>query len=200
MFLTGAATLQTWNYFRNTIDTLHTILLLHGSYTYSILDFGAYGQLEFILWSVELSALLSGIVAFVVQGYYCVRLHRLTSWRLVPGICAVLAVASFGFNIAKVTMLFGSGRWQVVQEGEFQWQMTGMLVVGAGADVLITTALCTALLRMRSGLVFSDRLIYRLVSFVFGSGALTCATSLAECIVYLTWNNRGRSAIEAICE
>ncbi|EJD43206.1 hypothetical protein AURDEDRAFT_167623 [Auricularia subglabra TFB-10046 SS5] len=212
MYLTGAATLQTWNYFRNftddriptifetsptigfplkscAADTLHSILLVHACYTYSILDFGDYDQLEVILWSVDVAALLSGIVAFTVQGYYCVRLHRLTSWRLVPGICAVLASATFAFCIAKVAVLLAGGRWQVVQESAFQWRMTSMLVVGAVTDVLITTALCTALLQMRSGLVLSDRLIYRLVSFAFGSGALTCVASIVECIVYLTWNN-----------
>ncbi|EJD43203.1 hypothetical protein AURDEDRAFT_167620 [Auricularia subglabra TFB-10046 SS5] len=205
MYLTGAATLQTWNYFRNftddriftkilvvltyAADTLHTILLLHACYTYSIMDFGDYDQLEVILWSVDVAALLSGLVAFTVQGYYCVRLHRLTSWRLVPVIYAVLASATFAFCIAKVAVLLAGGRWQVVQESAFQWRMTSMLVVGAVTDVLITTALCTALLRMRSGLVLSDRLIYRLVSFAFGSGALTCVASIVECIVYLTWNN-----------
>lgn len=96
------------------------------------------------------------------------RLHRLTGWRVLPGICALLATASLAFNTAKVKLLFASGSWSVVAQKEFQWRMTAMLVVGAAADLLITAALCTALLRMRSGVVPTGLLIYRLVSFAFG--------------------------------
>lgn len=205
ILLTGAATLQTWNYFRTfkadipgnkilvafvyVVDTSHTILLVHGCYTNSVLQFGDHDKVRVMLWSIKLSALINGVVAFIVQGYYSLRLHRLTSWRLVPLICATLSTARFALNIAKVATIYGTGHWQVVASREFRWQMIAMLVAGAAADISLAAALCFALLRMRSGLVSSDLLVYLLVSFASGSGALTSAASLSECIVYPSTND-----------
>ncbi|EJD35056.1 hypothetical protein AURDEDRAFT_140440 [Auricularia subglabra TFB-10046 SS5] len=185
MFLTGAATIQRGNYFRTFsddkvynkmlvilvygTDTLHTTLLVHGCYVTSILHFGDYEQLEMMLWSVKLSALLNGVVAFVAQAYYCLRLLRLTSWHFIPAICATLATARLAFNIAKVVTIYGTGRWQVVASHEFRWQMIAMLVSGAATDISLAAALSFALFRMRSGLVSSDLLIHRLISFAFGT-------------------------------
>ena len=48
-------------------DTLHSLFLLHASYTYTITFFGDYKALEQLIWSVQATVLINGLIAFVVQ-------------------------------------------------------------------------------------------------------------------------------------
>lgn len=201
LFLTGIATLQVWNYYRNfpqdtasvktlvasvyCADTLHTALLLHATFYYSITSFGNFLALEPLVWSLNSSVLLNGMVAFTVQTYYCLRVFRITASAPTALACWTLAVLRLGFTIAETVTLFVSGNRSVTATHTFRWEITATQVVGAVSDMAIATFICQSLLRRKTEMTHTDKMVDKIVVFTVGSGLLTGLAALAECITCL---------------
>ncbi|EJD43221.1 hypothetical protein AURDEDRAFT_167637 [Auricularia subglabra TFB-10046 SS5] len=199
MFLSGVSTLQAWNYFRRftqdmrrikilvivvyVLDAFHSILLIHSTYDYTILHFGDFEALEVVVWSMEYSVLLNGVIAFIT--YYCLRIYRLTSSRLIAGGCYLLVCLRVAFTVVEWVTLERSGLWAIVKTPTFRWQLSTMLVVGAVSDVAVAAAICITLLRMRTGFKATDMLVDKIVTFTVGSGLLSSIAAVTECATYL---------------
>ncbi|EJD36268.1 hypothetical protein AURDEDRAFT_174658 [Auricularia subglabra TFB-10046 SS5] len=195
LFLTGIATLQVWNYYRNfpqdtasvktlvmavyCADTLHTALLLHATFHYSITSFGNFPALEPLVWSLNSSVLLNGMT------YYCLRVFRITTSAATALACWTLAVLRLGFTIAETVTLFASGDRSVTATPTFRWEITATQVVGAVSDMSIAFFICQSLLRRKTEMTHTDRMVDKIVIFAVGSGLLTGLAALAECITCL---------------
>lgn len=205
LLLTGVTVVQVWNYMRNfpqdslqtklmvfgifVLDAFHSVLLMHTTYFYTIESFGNYKALLNLTWSLSLSIQIAGIIAFVVQGYYCFRVYRITHSKIAAIGCLILSTGRFIFNIMEVVTMFSGGTVATVEGPTFRWQMTSTLIIGAVSDVVIAFFICGALLRMRSGFRATDKLVDKLVTFTIGSGLLTSIAAIIQAVLYLTQNN-----------
>lgn len=168
------------------LDVFHSGLLLHSSYKYMHLAlYGNSDSLGSLVWTIEIMVLLNGLVAFVVHLYYCVRVYHLTSRKWVTALCLLLSLLRGAFNVVACKTFRQAGRWSVIELTAFRWELSTLLIIGAASDVVIAAAICTALLRMRTGFSLSNRLVDRLVAFTIGSGLLTGVVAVAECVIYL---------------
>ena len=89
--------------------------------------------------------------------------------RLIALGCWGLCLGRFGLNVAEVSTLFESGRWEAVKTFQFKWQMTSTLIVGAASDILIAALICGSLARMRTGIKETERLLDRILMFTIGT-------------------------------
>lgn len=204
MFLTGIATLQVWNYFRDYdddpksvrlmvifvygADVLHTALLCHSLYHYTIIKFGQFLDLQTIVWSLEATIPMAGVVAFVVQTYFCVRIQRITGW-IAAGVCWILALARLILDCFLTQEVAGAGVFVILQAKRAKTLGLGTLIVGAVSDVLIAGFMCMGLLRARSGFARTDKLLDKLVAYTIGSGLLTSIVALCEAVTFGVLSN-----------
>ncbi|EJD43212.1 hypothetical protein AURDEDRAFT_167629 [Auricularia subglabra TFB-10046 SS5] len=202
IFLSGIATLQTWNYFRNywgdpvvtrllvasiyVMDTIHSATLVAAIYQYTIRNFGDYAALVSWIWELRLSIILNGVIAFVVQTYFCDRVRRVRQGYVLAGVCWSLSVARFAFNILMSRTISTHPVATTLLLPRFKWQITATLIVGAASDVAIAACICERLIHMRGqGFRETDRVLDRLVAFTVASGLLTSVAAVIEAILYL---------------
>ncbi|KZV85688.1 hypothetical protein EXIGLDRAFT_725612 [Exidia glandulosa HHB12029] len=226
MFLTGIATLQIWNYlstyykdskflmstllplfasrccanarYISVLDSVHTIFLLHASFHYLVKSFGDYEALNAVSWSIEASLIMNGFIAFAVQTYYCLRVHRLLKSNKIALFCWLLVVARLVLNLVEAATLVRSGQWSVTESFALKWQLPATLVIGAVSDIVIAASICTGLLRYRSGFASSDRLVDKLIAYTVGSGLLTAVMAIIEMILVRSSNSTGFSYIATV--
>ncbi|EJD36986.1 hypothetical protein AURDEDRAFT_129720 [Auricularia subglabra TFB-10046 SS5] len=144
---------------------------------------GSLESLERMTWTLMASIPLTGLMAFLVEGFYCMRVWRLTRSKPVAAVCGVLTVARLAVTAATSTTIIRTGGWSVVALHEYRAELGTQLGVGAAADIAIAAAICTTLVRMRSGFAATNRMIDGIVAFTIGSGLATSIVSLAECII-----------------
>ncbi|KZV85680.1 hypothetical protein EXIGLDRAFT_753194 [Exidia glandulosa HHB12029] len=205
MFLTGIATLQIWNYLSTyyqdskllistvisvyVMDSVHTAFLLHASFHYLVQSFGDYEALNAVSWSIEACVIMNGFIAFAVQTFYCLRVHRLLKSNTIALLCWLLVVARFVLNFIESGTLVRSGQWKVTETVALKWQLPATLVVGAVSDIAIAASICIGLLRYRSGFSSTNRLVDKLIAYTVGSGLLTAIMAILETILYLSMDN-----------
>ncbi|EJD43220.1 hypothetical protein AURDEDRAFT_167636 [Auricularia subglabra TFB-10046 SS5] len=202
VFLTGIATLQTWNYFRYYscdpigtkllvllvyfLDTLQSVFVIISTYQYTILFFGDYQSLELWVWGMRMSVTLNGVIAFTVQTYFCDRVRRVRKGTLLAGACWFLTLTRFAFNILMSVTIWENPVAAALQLPRLRWQISTTLIVGAVSDVAIAVCICERLIRFRGhGVRETDRVLDRLVAFTVGSGLMTSVAAVLTAILYL---------------
>ncbi|EJD43218.1 hypothetical protein AURDEDRAFT_185654 [Auricularia subglabra TFB-10046 SS5] len=207
VFLTGIATLQIWNYFRNfgatdskglrlmvlfvyLVDTLHSALIVSAMYQYLILSFGDYTMLGSVVVCLRLTIIINGASAFLVQTYYCNRVRRITQSNLLAGGCWALAIVRLAFSVLIAITMWEFPQCDTLVLPRFRWMVSTTLIVGAASDIGIAACICHRLLRLRGvGVRETDRLVDRLVNLTVGSGLMTSVAAGIECILYLSMHN-----------
>ncbi|KZV95461.1 hypothetical protein EXIGLDRAFT_834286 [Exidia glandulosa HHB12029] len=200
MFLTGIATLQAWNYARDYqedskrlkilvtfvyfADLLHSAMLAHTLYWYTIRNFGLYAALGEFVWSFDTATPLAGIVAFVVQTFFCARIKHITgTWTYAIG-CWILAAARLVLNCVFASQVVRAGVFSVLGEPKTKALGLATLSVGAASDVLIAGFLCAGFSHRRSGFAPTDKLLNKLVAYTIGTGLITSIIALCEAITF----------------
>ncbi|KZV79542.1 hypothetical protein EXIGLDRAFT_841506 [Exidia glandulosa HHB12029] len=204
MFLVGVCTLQVWNYFRNfpedpkgvkllvgvvyAGDLVHSVLLMHSVYHYTILNFGNPAALGLTVNTLQVSVLFVGGIAFVVQTFFCLRVLRITESKILALGCFALTLVRIGFNISIAVNVFIAGNFAAV-ETDFKWLIVTTLCVGAASDVAIAACMCMGLMRRRTGFAPTDKLVDKLIAYIIGSGLLTSVVAVVEVVCFLTMVN-----------
>ncbi|KZV87069.1 hypothetical protein EXIGLDRAFT_774049 [Exidia glandulosa HHB12029] len=205
MVLTGIAILQVWNYYRDystdpvvvrllvcgvfVADLLHSVCLIHAVYHYTIASFGKYAALLEIVWSLDTTIPLAGVLAFVVQSYFCMRIYRITTSFLVAGFCWTLALARLIFDSFLAQDVISGGNFAVLQSHKSRVLTLATLFIGAASDVFIAVFICVGLTRARSGFAATDKIVDKLVAYTIGSGALTSVLAVIEAVTFATMDN-----------
>ncbi|EJD49695.1 hypothetical protein AURDEDRAFT_122115 [Auricularia subglabra TFB-10046 SS5] len=172
----------------------------------SILDFNvSFGSLEM---GTYVSMFLVGITTLQAWNYFrafpgdpvpvkamCyfgLRVLKITERKSLAFAIWILSAIRLGLTISLAVTARIDGTLVVVHSGSFKWQTSLATAVGAFTDIT-ALALCTGLLRRRTGSTRSDKLIDRLVAFTVGSGLLTSIITVAHLITYLTMNGNCQS-------
>ncbi|KZW02335.1 hypothetical protein EXIGLDRAFT_734480 [Exidia glandulosa HHB12029] len=203
-FLVGIVTLQTLNYFRNfnkdpwtikllvatvyIFDLLHSAFLMHTLYVYSVTKYGIPEALASSVWSLNTSIIFQGLVALLVQSFFCLRIFRISgSWILV-GVCLPLVLARFVMSMVVVSIDFRFESFAVV-EIRYETFVAATLSVVAVNDVAIATCMVGSLLRQKTGFSATNKLIDRIIGFVVSTGLLTGVLAVIDVITFVTMKN-----------
>lgn len=168
------------------LDASHALLLVTGTYQYTIEWFGQYSMLQYIDRSSQVSVVLAGIILFLVQvrartsqrarltrnvifqTYYCCRVQRITGSTAIAGACWLLALVRFVLIMCISVTVVSDGTWDALRKPSWHWEMITIQSVGAASDIVIAALICAGMWRMRSGMQASDKLVDKLVAFTIG--------------------------------
>ncbi|KZV90471.1 hypothetical protein EXIGLDRAFT_837795 [Exidia glandulosa HHB12029] len=206
IFHSGMTMVQAGNYFRmfpgdstllkalvvaiSGTDILHTGLIVHAVYYYTIQTYGDPQALSGIVWSLQATILLVGLSMLVVRTYFCaVRVYRLTSSALAAIVCWVPALVAAAINLSVAISVFIDPSWSIARTYSFIWRLTAIVCLSAATDVLVACCICYGLFKLRSGFSASDQIVDKLIICTVGSGLLTSVASVIQAVTYLTMDN-----------
>ncbi|KAF8879136.1 hypothetical protein BD779DRAFT_1163234 [Infundibulicybe gibba] len=160
-------------------DTVHLCLVSHTMYHYLVSNYDQPASLEIIVWSIVLESLFTGATAVLVQGFYAMRVWRMSHGsRFLTGLIIVLVLSNAGCSIAWVTLALGCQTFtKLLVISPLTITINAFTVV---IDVLIAGTLCVLLYRARTGFKKSDSIINRLMIFVVNTGVLTSCCAIAS--------------------
>jgi len=161
-----------------TFDATHLCLVTHCLYHYLITGFHNPDNLRFLVWSILMEALFTGVNGALVQSFFTMRVWRLShgNWFL-TGLIAFLIVCCAGCGTGWVVV---SMRLQTYEQLLRISPLTITInALSTTIDILIASSLCILLQRARTGFKKTDTVINRLIVFVVNTGMLTtlCATA-----------------------
>ncbi|KAI9433051.1 hypothetical protein H4582DRAFT_1027782 [Lactarius indigo] len=161
-------------YFVFLVETVQTALTGTDIYYWFVAGFGNVERLENSHFAPIDVPILTTVVSFVVQGYFCYRiwvLNSRSSW-----ICWTIAVGAVTQSIAAIwasTKPIMLGKYVVPKTALYLWAISSALV-----DILIAVAM-TLLLR-RASSDFSNFVLIRVVRLTIETNALTGTTCPPE--------------------
>ncbi|KII83933.1 hypothetical protein PLICRDRAFT_179967 [Plicaturopsis crispa FD-325 SS-3] len=184
----------------------HSIAVAHTLYIITVSDFGNTRNLAYPPKSLFASSLLSGIITPVVQAFFAHRLHQISRKLWIAIVCWFLLFLRCLSIIGLSTTGIISNDL-VAYEKKNGWLIVTVLTTGAAADIVISGSLCYFLLKNRSQsfneyvfALWTDGgtyqvnalcnstvvLIDRLIALTLQTSLLTCLTTLAMLICYLS--------------
>jgi len=169
------------------LDTLHVALLSHGLYIVSVTNFGNYLANLHAPWSIVAQVAIGVFVTTCIQLFYAFKIFQLSERRNIhiPFAICVLSVAEFGLGIAFTVKSF--------QIGEFD-RNTPSVPYGASSlalevicGVFITSSMVYYILKQRSGVKRSNRVLNLVVLYIINSGALNLIFAVACLTTYVKY-------------
>ncbi|KAH9019671.1 hypothetical protein EDB85DRAFT_2153562 [Lactarius pseudohatsudake] len=170
-------------YFIFLVETIQTALTGADVYYWFVAGFGNVEHLGNSYFAPVDVIILTSVVSFIVQGYFCYRiwvLNSRSSW-----ICWIIAVAAVTQSVASVWAVIKPimlGKYVVTKTALYLWAISSALV-----DILIAVAM-TLLLRRASG-NFSSFVLVRVVRLTIETNALTATLAITTLVLYVAFPN-----------
>ncbi|TFK24550.1 hypothetical protein FA15DRAFT_704533 [Coprinopsis marcescibilis] len=211
--LHGISMVQTWYYFTHQNDRWHTKLLAsthhwshelqliegglitHTVYTYTISSWGKMSQLDDLVWSVLVSAMLYPAVTNLISPYQgggsIQRSNCSPGTKLLDNARVAVEQQKLPVNWPCVAAEFGcviaftglSLRLKTFTElAELEALSIAVNALAAAGDVLIAVTLCIILHFSRTGFSKSDTMINKLILFSVNTGMLTSICAVGSLI------------------
>ncbi|KAI6112378.1 hypothetical protein EDD17DRAFT_1760232 [Pisolithus thermaeus] len=199
--LYGSATVQAYLYYQRfprdnwkvkslvafqiTIQTIHLAFMIAGMWVMVVTDYADPQELSVLPKPTVVTIILCSPIALAVQGYFVLRVYRLSEQPLLLLLGGLLAVSK-----CTLHLVFGVAAYIVrdvvplVQN--WGWCITGFLVLSISCDTLIATALSHHLKLRKTGFDRTSRVIDRMIMYTLATGLITSATELAEAICFWT--------------
>lgn len=204
MFLVGILLLQTFNYFRSfpkdsiftkatvagvfLLDLLHSVLLVHAVYHYTIVNFGHPDPDKVSVSTLNGAVVIGALISLLAQGYFSIRVLRVSPSRLLGVGCLGLVLAKFAFGFLVAIRVCIKNSIITAQE-EYRWQFVAALAIGTATDIAIAGSIGSTLFSQQSGLKSSDAFLDKAMSIVLGSGFLAALLAIIELITFLAMDN-----------
>ncbi|KAK7676417.1 hypothetical protein QCA50_020635 [Cerrena zonata] len=187
------------------LETVHTALMLHQIYYYTIISFGNYDKVVLIDWSMSLALFAENSIVAIVQGFYIRRIWILSNNRKLPVIgLLILLSARIGFHTTAA--VYGSAGLVTMvpthisltypnsivspSSASFQEEFPQKLCVrvsnslSASVDGFIAAYMIFFLLRSKTGFKRSDGIIRWLMAYSVNTGLVMMIVSISIAITY----------------
>ncbi|KAH8993948.1 hypothetical protein EDB92DRAFT_1944229 [Lactarius akahatsu] len=166
------------------LETAQTALTGADVYYWFVAGFGNVERLGNSHFAPIDVSIITGLIAFIVQGYFCYRiwvLNRRSSWFCwIIVVCAVTqAVATTWLGVTSLKV----GKYVVSKAAVYVWSIPSAL-----ADILIAVAMTLMLRRASSN--FSSIVIIRVVRLTIETNALTAALAITALVLYAAFPNQ----------
>ncbi|KAK7445695.1 hypothetical protein VKT23_014690 [Stygiomarasmius scandens] len=197
--MSPAAFMQGWAYFRRFkrrdglamrslvaavifCETGQIVFLWVAVYKYTVTKQGDPTALNLIVPELIIELIFSGLVAFLVQHFYCYRIYKLSKNIFLAGIvslCSIGCLTTLYYFIGVVL-----SEYTLLSELALQNNISVVTnVLGLLADISISVILITLLQRSKTGFTHSTDLINRLIIFSVNTGIPTSLTSILTVIL-----------------
>lgn len=161
-----------------TFDAIHLSFITHSLYHYLVSSYHDELELQKIVWTIIMEALLTGVNAGLVQTFYTYRVWKLSKCNyFLSGFILLLIVATTASGTAWVVLGMQARTYRELLK--INPLTITINALSTAVDILIAVSLCYFLHSSRTGFKRSDTIITKLMVFVVNTGMLTtiCAVS-----------------------
>ncbi|KAF8157495.1 hypothetical protein K438DRAFT_340268 [Mycena galopus ATCC 62051] len=147
-----------------------------------------YGELAAVTVSPKLlpaDSVIISIVSAPIQLFSAWRISVITRSYILPGIIALLSMASFGSGIDMSIKVFTNPEFS--QFGAFTTTAVVWLALSASCDLVIAIGMSHALYTRRTGFKALDGRINRIIRLTLETGSLTAVTALTDITLFLVF-------------
>ncbi|KAJ7642887.1 hypothetical protein B0H17DRAFT_1104819 [Mycena rosella] len=174
------------------LDVLHSAFIVTSLFDYFINFFGDRTRLDYIPWSIGLSVVVTAAQTLIFHWYFAQKIHKSSGkkwWITIPiVILAFLRLLAASVSTVEMIRLH---RYSAFNEKYPGWVFTTGLSLSASVDILITACLCYFLQKMRKRTASTTmaHVVDTLTLYTLENGFLTCLTTTATLICWLTMPN-----------
>ncbi|KAJ6465392.1 hypothetical protein C8R45DRAFT_1023022 [Mycena sanguinolenta] len=163
------------------LDTLHLSLVIHTVYHYLISNYYKNDSLQFMVWSVSLEALPTGVTAGLVQAFYAHRIWKMSQHNIfLTGLVLLLVVANTVCGTVWVVIAMGTSTYERLLR--ISHLTISINALSTATDVIITATLCFMLQQTRPASLETESMINRLILFTINTGLLTSLCAIAALV------------------
>ncbi|KAF8170822.1 hypothetical protein K438DRAFT_1940857 [Mycena galopus ATCC 62051] len=147
-----------------------------------------YGELAAVTVSPKLlpaDSVIIPIVSAPIQLFSAWRISVITRSYILPGIIALLSMASFGSGIDMSIKVFTNPEFS--QFGAFTTTAVVWLALSASCDLVIAIGMSHALYTRRTGFKALDGRINQIIRLTLETGSLTAVTALTDITLFLVF-------------
>ncbi|RDX47541.1 hypothetical protein OH76DRAFT_1484668 [Lentinus brumalis] len=165
------------------METMHQGVITYTIYTYLVTDYANEDALDRIIKALVIMVIMEAVTALIVQSFFAMRIHRLSTNKFVVLPVIALTVTEFCVSVAyAVKAVFYKTFPELAKHKGLSLAMN---VSAALTDVTIAAILCTILQRSKTGYERSDRLVNKLMAFTINTGLVTSTCACVSLITYL---------------
>lgn len=165
------------------LDGLHLAFTSHSVYHYAVTNFMNPLALTQCPWSFAVDVVFGDLSEVIVTAVFAYRIYKFSGklWPLLfimpPTIVAFGGAVAIGVYARRVPDY-------VEFNSHYAWIWYGVFSIQAFTDCAIAVALCTMLIKRRTGFKRTDSLIRILVLYSINTCALTSSVAIASVITY----------------
>ncbi|KAJ7700752.1 hypothetical protein B0H17DRAFT_1046489, partial [Mycena rosella] len=166
-------------------ELAHIICIEATHYRYTISDFLHPANLFFVYWPIAVSLLFSGIIVAGVQGFFALRIYRLSRRAYIPGFIWILAFSRTIFCV--VAVVYGSQPNVTINGfvGQRSWVFYALWGVSTTNDLIIASALVYCLYSQRvKANTRTVALVDKLIKWTIETGVITSASTTLTVIFF----------------
>ncbi|KAJ6615788.1 hypothetical protein B0H10DRAFT_2190859 [Mycena sp. CBHHK59/15] len=158
-------------------------------FNYFISFFGDRARIDHIPWSIALSVVVTAIQTLIFHWFFAHKIYNSSrkNWWITAPIVILAFLRLFAASVSTTEMI-RLHRYSAFTEKYPGWVFTTGLSLSAVVDILITGWLCYFLQRMRRRTASTsiDHVVNTLTLYTLENGLLTCLTTTASLICWLT--------------
>ncbi|PIL26410.1 hypothetical protein GSI_12167 [Ganoderma sinense ZZ0214-1] len=168
------------------LDTAHVALSWHMTYYYLVLNYDRPDKLEELVWSFNVTVVLTAMITMVVHCFYARRIHVLSDRKW------LFAVTILSLSMARLVLgcIVTVRVFQIKILKELSSKITpfvgGALGSGTLADCIITGALTYFLQTRKSGFNTTDNFVDKITYWTVNTGMLTSIVGIVVIITFST--------------
>ncbi|KAH8822126.1 hypothetical protein DL96DRAFT_1620278 [Flagelloscypha sp. PMI_526] len=174
--------MKTTVYFTFVIELVQTVMMMVDRFQVFVVDFADVAALDLHLRMWFSVPILTGISSTVTQGFFAYRLYVLSKSWISPIIVIIGTLCQFAAALTNGIISRNLAMHEMPSTKNF---VTWWCVSTAVTDVLIAILMTYHLLRMKTGIQQTDRLLTRIITLTIETGTLTAI--LAIIIVVLSF-------------
>ncbi|KAG7087917.1 hypothetical protein E1B28_011965 [Marasmius oreades] len=164
------------------LETVHTILITHVTYYYMVTNYMNPLALLQTVWSSLATVTAISLIVFIAHTFYAVQIYHLGKSFCLPGLIITLGLTQLGFCVALSVVGSQTSMLQIPLTSK-KFLIIVPLTVGCAGDILCAGALSYYLYINRSGIKRTDSLIWKIMTYAIGTGAISSVVIIAVLIM-----------------
>ncbi|KAI0763307.1 hypothetical protein BD413DRAFT_211354 [Trametes elegans] len=165
-------------------DTFHTVLCMHMSYWYLVVNYFRPDRLFTGIWSINLIAVTLGVNIISCQCFFARRVYIIGhKWRIVSYLAGIGFVAEMGFAIAATIEAFVQPDYAAFHN--YAWLISAAFGIAVVSNAMLTAILIYVLHQSRTGFKKTDSKIDTLIKYAVCTGFITDIFSVLALIFAL---------------
>ncbi|EIN08236.1 hypothetical protein PUNSTDRAFT_134627 [Punctularia strigosozonata HHB-11173 SS5] len=139
-----------------------------------------------LIWSLAVEVIFNGLTAFMVQGFFCFRIYRLSQRNLYITLLTVASTIG-NFSVLLAYTAGALGLKNLLELPKIKALSLAINYMAAITDVIIAASMVYLLQGAKSGFKRTDTTVNKIMVFVINTGLLTSICALMSLISTLAW-------------